>query len=56
MATTTLRQPASVAERATRNTSLDTFRRVLRVRLAPLALTILGTFRLFRRKWGPWQG
>lgn len=46
MATTTLRQPASVAERTTRNTSLDTLRRVLRVRLAPLALTILGLFLL----------
>jgi peptide/nickel transport system permease protein len=46
MATTTLRQPASAAERAARNTSLDTVRRVLRVRLAPLAVTILGLFLL----------
>jgi peptide/nickel transport system permease protein len=46
MATTTLRQPATGAERSTRNTSLDTVRRMLRVRLAPLALTILGTFLL----------
>jgi peptide/nickel transport system permease protein len=46
MATTTLRQPAATAERATRNASLDVARRVLRVRLAPLALAILGTFLL----------
>ena len=46
MATTTLRQPAVSSERPARNASLDIARRVLRVRLAPLALTILGAFLL----------
>lgn len=46
MATTTLQQPVPAAERATRNTSLQLVRRVLRVRLAPLAVGILGTFLL----------
>jgi peptide/nickel transport system permease protein len=44
MSTTTLRQPTAQAERATRSMSLDVARRVLRVRLAPLALIILGAF------------
>lgn len=46
MATTTLRQPISAAERAPRNASLDILRRVLRVRLAPLAVFILASFLL----------
>jgi peptide/nickel transport system permease protein len=46
MATTTLRQPTATAERAPRNTSLDIARRVLRVRLAPIALAILCAFHL----------
>ena len=46
MATTTLRQPVAAAERATRSASLDTARRVLRVRLAPLAVFILSAFLL----------
>lgn len=44
MATTTLRQPTVAAERAPRNASLDIARRVLRVRLAPLAIGILSAF------------
>jgi ABC-type dipeptide/oligopeptide/nickel transport system permease subunit len=46
MATTTLRQTAVSAERPARRASLDVARRVLRVRLAPFALAILGTFLL----------
>jgi peptide/nickel transport system permease protein len=46
MATTTLRQPTASAERPARNASLDIARRILRVRLAPLALAILGAFLL----------
>ncbi len=46
MATTTLRPAAVAADRPARNAQLDIARRVLRVRLAPLALTILGTFLL----------
>ncbi|MCC6177920.1 MAG: ABC transporter permease [Chloroflexi bacterium] len=46
MATTTLRQSGSVADRPPRRASLDIARRVLRVRLAPLALGILGAFLL----------
>jgi ABC-type dipeptide/oligopeptide/nickel transport system permease subunit len=42
--TTTLRQPAAGAERPARRASLDVARRLLRVRLAPVALVILGTF------------
>ncbi|MFN8636622.1 MAG: ABC transporter permease [Chloroflexota bacterium] len=44
MTTTTLRSTAAPAERATRSVPLDVARRVMRVRLAPLALVILGTF------------
>ncbi|MCC7372653.1 MAG: ABC transporter permease [Chloroflexi bacterium] len=46
MTTTTLQQPVPVAERAARNTSLQLVRRILRVRLAPLAVGILGAFLL----------
>ena len=46
MASTTLRQTATAAERPARRASLDIARRLLRVRLAPLALAILGTFLL----------
>lgn len=46
MATTTLREPVSRSERPVRSASLDVARRVWRVRLAPLALMILGTFLL----------
>jgi peptide/nickel transport system permease protein len=45
MATTTLRAPTR-PDRPERNASLEVARRVLRVRLAPLALAILGTFLL----------
>ena len=45
MATTTLRAPTR-ADRPERSASLEVARRVLRVRLAPLALVILGTFLL----------
>jgi peptide/nickel transport system permease protein len=44
MATTTLRQPASRAERPVRSASLEVAQRLLRVRLAPLALAILTAF------------
>jgi ABC-type dipeptide/oligopeptide/nickel transport system permease subunit len=44
MTTTTLRQPAATAERATRNATFDIARRVLRVRLAPIALALLAAF------------
>ena len=44
--TTTLDPAAARAERQTRNTSLDLVRRVLRVRLAPLAVALLATFLL----------
>jgi peptide/nickel transport system permease protein len=44
--TTTLRQPVAAGERATRSASLDVLRRVLRVRLAPLAVFILSAFLL----------
>jgi peptide/nickel transport system permease protein len=44
MATTTLREPLTRAERPVRSASLDVARRLVRVRLAPLALVILGTF------------
>jgi peptide/nickel transport system permease protein len=44
--TTTLQQPVAAAERATRSASLDVLRRVLRVRLAPLAVFILSAFLL----------
>jgi peptide/nickel transport system permease protein len=44
MVTTTLRQPATRAERPARNAVLETARRLVRVRLAPLALVILATF------------
>ena len=46
MATTTLTQPAAVAERIPRNATLDMARRILRVRLAPLAIGILTVFLL----------
>jgi ABC-type dipeptide/oligopeptide/nickel transport system permease subunit len=45
MATTTRRAPTR-ADRPERSVALDVARRVLRVRLAPLALAILGTFLL----------
>jgi peptide/nickel transport system permease protein len=44
MATTTLREPLARAERPVRSASLDVARRLVRVRLAPLALLILGAF------------
>jgi len=44
--TTTLREAGAVAQRAPRRQSMDIARRIVRVRLAPLALVILGTFLL----------
>jgi peptide/nickel transport system permease protein len=44
MATTTLREPLPRAERPVRSASLGVARRLVRVRLAPLALFILGAF------------
>jgi peptide/nickel transport system permease protein len=44
MATTTLREPLTRAERPVRSASLGVARRLVRVRLAPLALFILGAF------------
>src|SRR6266536_6305049 len=43
---TALRAPAPTTERAARRASLDLARRLLAVRLTPLALVILGTFML----------
>ncbi len=44
MATTTLREPAVVNVRQPRRASFEVARRVFRMRLAPLAIGILGTF------------
>lgn len=44
MATTTLRQPAAANPRQPRRASFEVVRRVFRMRLAPLAIGILGAF------------